>query len=99
MCPNSLKPPLYKGDSRGLCLPKTVPQPRPNSAPTQIRQQLLRIRERSFAYTRTVVWANANGCRKGSEPLSQRHSYLVRKGSVPYKVLLEAADARLQPAV
>jgi hypothetical protein len=53
--PQSLGIPLYKGCFWGLCLLKTMPQPRPNSAP--YKNLML-----AFAYTRTVVWANAHGC-------------------------------------
>ena len=55
MCPNSLETPLYKDNFQGLCLPKRVPQPRPNSAP--FKNPAI-----AFAYTRTVVCVGANGC-------------------------------------
>ena len=55
MCPQLRETPLYKGCFWELCLPKRVPQPRPNSAP--YKKLIL-----AFAYTRTVVWANAHGC-------------------------------------
>jgi hypothetical protein len=53
--PQLRETPLYKGRFWELCLPKRVPQPRPNSAP--YKNLIL-----AFAYTRTVVWANAHGC-------------------------------------
>ena len=57
--------------------------------PSKIRQQLLRIRERSFGLTHTVIWANAHGCEKASESLLQRHFDRVRTSLVPYKTLSE----------
>ena len=89
MCPNSLETPLYKRNFQGLCLPKRIPQPRPNRAPFE-KPAI------DFAYTRTVVcaYANgylayANGCRIGIQSLRQRHLYRVRSGLVPYKELSE----------
>ena len=89
MCPNSRGVPLYKGNFRGLCLPKRVPQPRPNSAP--FTDPTI-----AFAYTQTVVWANANGCRKGSESLLQRHLYRVRTVPTPYKGLSERGKGTIR---
>ena len=39
---------------------------------------LLGVRERSFAYTRKVVWAYANGCEKASRSLHKGAAHLFR---------------------
>ena len=59
-----------------------MPQPRPNSAP--YKNLML-----AFAYTRTVVWANANGCEKASQSLPQRLLHPTRTGIVLCKELSE----------
>ena len=41
-------------------------------------QLLLGVRERSFAYTRKVVWANANAREKASCSLHKGTSHLFR---------------------
>lgn len=43
---------------------------------TKTEQLLLGVRKRSFAYTRKVVWANANGCEKASRSLRKGVSHL-----------------------
>ena len=80
---------------RGTVGQKQCPNRAPTVPPSKIRQQLLRIRERSFGLTHTVVWANANGCEKASESLLQRHLYLVRTGLVPYKTLSERSKGTI----
>ena len=44
---------------------------------TKTEQLLLGVRKRSFAYTRKVVWANANGCEKASRSLRIGFLYLA----------------------
>ena len=65
---------LYKGNFGGLCLPKTVPQLCPNSAPFKktgnsfcvYANGRLRIRKRLFGLTQTVVVKARSPCYNGT---------------------------------
>ena len=72
-----------------------APTPPQQCPPSKIQRKLLRIRERSFGLTRTVVWANANGCEKASQSLPQRLSHPARTGHIPYKALFERSKGTI----
>ena len=52
-------------------------------------QLLLGVRERSFAYTQKVVWANANGCEKASCSLHKGTAHLFRLLRAPRLITSE----------
>ena len=66
---------------------------------TKTEQLLLGVRKRSFAYTRKVVWAYANGYAKASRSLRKGIAALLRLLRAPRLITSEQPSAYFGTAV
>ena len=72
---------------RGLTRVYTFQKCAPTLHPRKMPSLNLRIGKQSFAHTRTMICVGANGRLNGIYSLSERHLFLARTASIPYKAL------------